>query len=78
MSGAHVSWLCIGDFNEMSSQMEKEEISPIEDRRINFFITLMNNTELMDMDLKRCKFTCVSNPRDGMVTKEKFDRILVN
>ncbi|KAJ1405731.1 hypothetical protein SESBI_25644 [Sesbania bispinosa] len=30
------------------------------------------------MELRVCKFTWFGNPRNGMVTKEKLDRVLVN
>ncbi|KAJ1412388.1 hypothetical protein SESBI_20509 [Sesbania bispinosa] len=32
----------------------------------------------MDLNLKGCKFMWVSNPREGQVTREKLDRVLVN
>lgn len=32
----------------------------------------------MDMDLKGSRYTWVSNPRNGVVTKQNIDRVLVN
>lgn len=32
----------------------------------------------MDFELKGCIFTQVSNPRNGVVTKERIDRVLVS
>lgn len=32
----------------------------------------------MDVDLKQNKFTWMSSPKDGIVTLQKMDRILVN
>lgn len=32
----------------------------------------------MDFDMKGCKFTWMSNPRDGFITTEKLDRVLGN
>ena len=31
----------------------------------------------MDMALKGCRFTWSSNPRNGVITREKLDRLLV-
>lgn len=42
------------------------------------FRQFISNCSLMDMELKGCRFTWVSNPRDGLVTKEKIGRVLVN
>ena len=38
----------------------------------------MGKAELMDMVVKGCKFTWMSNPRDAFITKERIDRLLVN
>lgn len=32
----------------------------------------------MDMELKGCAFTWISNPRNGVIIREKLDRVLVN
>ncbi|KAJ1436308.1 Endonuclease/exonuclease/phosphatase superfamily [Sesbania bispinosa] len=45
---------------------------------MELFRLFLNDTGLMDMDLKGCKFTWFSNPRNGFVTKERLDRVLVN
>lgn len=70
-------WLCMGDFNEMISQEEKEGTRPVDIRRMELFRNFLNVTKLMDTDLKGCNFTWVSNPRDGVITKEKLDRVLI-
>lgn len=71
-------WLCMGDFNDMYSLDEKDGVRPVEDRRLQLFRQFLVDSALMDMELKGCKYTWVSNPRDGRVTKEKLDRVLVN
>ena len=38
----------------------------------------MDEAELMDMVIQGCKFTWMSNPRNGFITKERIDRVLVN
>ena len=32
----------------------------------------------MDIEVKGCRFTWASNPRNGFITKEKIDRLLAN
>ena len=71
-------WMCIGDFNELLSQAEKVGARPHCQNRINLFRAFVDNAELMDMDLKGSRFTWLSNPRNGVITKEKIDRLLVN
>ncbi|KAJ1442844.1 Endonuclease/exonuclease/phosphatase superfamily [Sesbania bispinosa] len=38
----------------------------------------LDDTGLMDLQLKGCKYTWCSNNRDRFITMEKLDRILVN
>lgn len=71
-------WVCIGDFNDILSQAEKEGLRPQQTSRIDLFRDLLNDTGLMDLDLKGNKFTWRSNPRNGFVTREKLDRVLAN
>lgn len=46
--------------------------------RLSLFRDFINSTGLMDIDLKGNKFTRASNPRDGVVTYQKIDRIMDN
>lgn len=71
-------WCCIGDFNDILRQYEKDGVRRQQRGRIDNFHSFINQVGLMDMDLKGCKFTWMSNPRDGFSTKEKLDRVLVN
>lgn len=71
-------WCCVGDFNEILHQHEKDGLRPQANRRIAIFRNFLNTTELLDMNLKGAKFTWQSNPRHGFVTREKIDRVLVN
>lgn len=71
-------WCCMGDFNEMVNQWEKDGIRPFDHARANLFRGFMNEAGLMDMNLKGNKFTWASNPRNGMVVREKIDRVMVN
>lgn len=71
-------WCCTGDFNEMVSHFEKDGIRPFDHSRVDLFRDFLFETGLMDMELQGNKFTWVSNPRNGRVTREKLDRVLVN
>lgn len=71
-------WCCIGDCNEILNQHEKDGLRSQLRGRMDNFRQFVNQAGLMDMDLKGCKFTWVSNPRNGFVTREKLDRVLVN
>lgn len=71
-------WICIGDFNETLSQEEKIGLMPHCPNKINLFKEFIDDTELMDIVVKGCRFTWISNPRNGSITKERIDHLLVN
>ncbi|KAJ1434100.1 Endonuclease/exonuclease/phosphatase superfamily [Sesbania bispinosa] len=48
---------------------------PEEDEKLRSFI---DDSRLMDMEMKEGRFTLFSNPKQGVVTREKIDRVLVN
>lgn len=72
------AWCCVGDFNELLSQREKDERRPQQQYRMDLFRDFLNQTGLMDLDLKGSRFTWLSNPKDGFITREKLDRVVVN
>lgn len=71
-------WVCVGDFNEVLSQQEKEGLHPQSTLSMNLFREFIDNAGLMDMELKGCRFTWCSNPRAGFVTRVRLDRVLAN
>lgn len=71
-------WCCLGDFNEVLAHYEKSGIRPYHPRRAELFRDFLNIFGLMDMELKGCAYTWISNPRNGVVVQEKLDRVLVN
>ena len=71
-------WMCIGDFNEILSQEEKIGLRPHCPNKIHLFKQFVDEAGLMDMEIKGCRFTWMSNPRNGFITKERIDRLLVN
>lgn len=71
-------WCCLVDFNEMVSITKKDGLRPIEPMRLNLLREYLSEFELMDLSLKGAKYTWISNSRDGVITKQNIDRILVN
>ncbi|XP_057432608.1 uncharacterized protein LOC130725388 [Lotus japonicus] len=71
-------WCLLGDFNDILHNHEKEGLRPQSPLVLQRFRDFVHSLELMDIDLKGCKFTWHNNPRDGFVTREKIDRVLVN
>ncbi|KAJ1417129.1 Endonuclease/exonuclease/phosphatase superfamily [Sesbania bispinosa] len=65
-------------FNEIRYQHEKQGLRPQAALQMALFGDWIHNSQLMDLALKGCRFTWVSNPRAGQVTKEKLDRVFVN
>ncbi|XP_072074439.1 uncharacterized protein [Arachis hypogaea] len=68
----------IGDFNDILCQEEKVGKHPKPLIQIEVFKNLVNKKNLMDLELKGNKFTWFSNPREGLVTRERLDRAMVN
>lgn len=66
------AWCCLGDFNELLAQYEKEGIKPYHSSRADLFRDFLNISGLMDFDLKGCKFTWSSNPRNGVIIRERI------
>ncbi|KAJ1387510.1 Endonuclease/exonuclease/phosphatase superfamily [Sesbania bispinosa] len=71
-------WCIMGDFNELLSQAEKDGLHPQNMKGMDLFNCFVSDLGLMDLHLKGCKYTWVSNPRNGFITREKLDRVLVN
>lgn len=71
-------WCCMGDFNEMLIHTDKCGLRPINQNRAALFRDFINITGLMELDLKGCIFTWASNPRNGVIVREKLDRALAN
>ncbi|RYR34982.1 hypothetical protein Ahy_A10g050058 isoform B [Arachis hypogaea] len=70
--------LFIGDYNDILNQEEKVGLHPKPREKMKEFRKFVNGNRLMDIDLKGGKFTWFSNPRNGFVTRERLDRVLVN
>ncbi|RYR47014.1 hypothetical protein Ahy_A07g032908 [Arachis hypogaea] len=68
----------IGDFNEVLTQEENVGLHLKPRGQLEEFKKFLNDNRLMDLDLKGNKFTWFSNPKNGFVTRERIDRVLVN
>ncbi|KAF7824555.1 reverse transcriptase [Senna tora] len=72
-----IPWACVGDFNEILSQNEKEGVRLHSQSQIEHFRSFVDRNGLLDVPLKGCRFTWCNNRVDGCV-KEKIDRVLVS
>lgn len=71
------AWCCLGDFNDILSQSEKECKRPRDNYTIEAFRDSISNNDLSDMCLKGCRFTWCNNRSEGHV-KERIDHVLTN
>ncbi|KAJ1405963.1 Endonuclease/exonuclease/phosphatase superfamily [Sesbania bispinosa] len=71
-------WNIIGDFNELLSKRENEALGPCNFQNMKLFQDFVQNTNLLDLDLKGNRFTWFSNPCQGIITREKLDSVIVN
>ncbi|KAG5556475.1 hypothetical protein RHGRI_006921 [Rhododendron griersonianum] len=71
-------WLCIGDFNEVSSSKEKFGGLPVSSSRLEAFNGLISDCSLLDLEFKGLNYTW-SNNREGPANiRERIDRALAN
>ncbi|OMO94054.1 reverse transcriptase [Corchorus capsularis] len=70
-------WCCIGDFNDILDDSEKEG-GGLKDRRyIRCFQEMVEQCQLIDIQFQGQKFTWMGK-REGIMVKERLDRALVN
>ncbi|KAH7838717.1 hypothetical protein Vadar_030280 [Vaccinium darrowii] len=58
---SQMPWLCIGDFNEISSIWEKQEGAEVSSNRIEKFQALISDCALMDLEFKGNPYTWSNN-----------------
>lgn len=68
---------CMGDFNDVLFQSDKEGLRPRDQGQINQFRNFVDNNRLLDLHLKGCRFTWSNNREEGHV-RAKLDRMLCN
>lgn len=71
-------WLCIGDFNEVSSRLEKQGGRPVSASRLESFNTLISDCSLMDLECKGLSYTWTNNRVGSANIRERIDRALAN
>jgi hypothetical protein len=71
-------WLCVGDFNEITEQHEKEGANVRKKSQMEKFREAIKNCLLCDMGFSGSKYTWSNGHTDGSFTKERLDRALAN
>ena len=71
-------WCCIGDFNALLHQSEKQSRHPPHYKQIEEFQAALEVCELFDLGFQGYKFTW-NNKRPGIAnTRERLDRAIIN
>ena len=72
----NIPWMCIGDFNEVKENEEKDGVWRT-GRKINSFRDFINDCELMEVPYKGQLYTWFNKKGNGLI-RERLDRALVN
>jgi hypothetical protein len=72
------AWLCVGDFNEILDQEEKQGAASRRLSQINQFRRALEDCDLSDLGFCGPRFTWCNNRRDGNFTQERLDRAVAN
>ena len=70
-------WMCVGDFNEILYNHEKDEGRIRFERKIKGFRDMIEGSNLINLNSQRQRFTWISKREEGII-KERIDRTLVN
>ncbi|KAJ1388799.1 Ribonuclease H-like superfamily [Sesbania bispinosa] len=71
-------WELVGDFNQVLSAAEKDGLRPPNPSCMQSLKNFITDCGLIDLEMKGSKFTWFGNPRQGVVTRERIDRVIVN
>ncbi|KAG2663529.1 hypothetical protein I3760_16G034600 [Carya illinoinensis] len=71
-------WLCIGDFNEILFQSEKEGGAPRFVKQMALFKDVLDECQLRTLHFVNGKYTWCNNRTDSTFTKEKLDRAVAS
>jgi hypothetical protein len=71
-------WMCVGDFNEILDQSEKEGAAIRRESQMDGFRSVLDDCLLADLGFQGAPFTWSNHKSDGMFTKERLDRALAN
>lgn len=73
-----IPWLCVGDFNEVLDQSEKEGALLRREYQMPGFRTALEKCHLCDLCYSGSRFTWSNRRTDGTFTKEQLDRAVAN
>lgn len=71
-------WLCVGDFNGVSSQADKQGGNPCGRGRLDSFHRMMTECEFMDLKFKGPNYTWSNNQKGGNNIRIRLDRSMAN
>ncbi|XP_042968949.1 uncharacterized protein LOC122301607 [Carya illinoinensis] len=73
-----VSWMCFGDFNEITCLSEKYRAAIRPYKQVRDFRQTLAQCELSDFGFRGDKYTWANNREGSNFTKERLDRVLGN
>ncbi|GKV08919.1 hypothetical protein SLEP1_g20489 [Rubroshorea leprosula] len=73
----NIPWIIAGDFNDVTEQGEKFGGNPINQLRVNAYLSCMSDCGMMDMGYVGGKYTWV-NMRNSRIIRERLDRFWCN
>ncbi|KAL0446061.1 UNVERIFIED_CONTAM: hypothetical protein Slati_1734000 [Sesamum latifolium] len=68
------AWICVGDFNEILYDYEKEGMHPRAQWQMNEFRQCLTDCELQDMGFKGAPFTWCNNREEPFMVRARLDR----
>ncbi|KAH7849307.1 hypothetical protein Vadar_016040 [Vaccinium darrowii] len=71
-------WMCVGDFSEVGSVLEKQRGAPCSRNRIENFQNIISECNLMDLEFKGNSFTWTNNQSGEANIRERIDRAMAN
>jgi hypothetical protein len=71
-------WLCLGDFNEITSQEEKVGGAVRNERQMQLFRNVLETCNLHDLGYRGAKYTWTNCRYGGGFIKERIDRVVAN
>ncbi|KAH7840972.1 hypothetical protein Vadar_024028 [Vaccinium darrowii] len=71
-------WLCIGDFNEVSSIWEKQGGREINSNRLERFNNFVSDSGLIDLEFKGINYTWTNKREGDDNIRERIDKALAN
>lgn len=72
------SYVCIGDFNEIASNEEKDGGVRRKEWSFRNFKNFIRDNELIDLGFKGTPWTWISQRENGMIIKERLDRAMAS